>query len=197
MQYDKIQVEGAYLLPGASIKSSCRNIKYENITFRTTASREPMQIARGFAIIWQIHTKTSSLTFATLLLASGFLVVIWKCVECLLYFRDAARISKLYKGLSCTEISVETGDSCNGPKGYCVIPSTPGTLEKACPIQTPRAIRRSLKARKAGRHKRAETKQRKNNGGRLVGASALHTYSKRDPPLRYPWICSLKTRGFR
>ena len=92
---------------------------------------------------------------------------------------------------------METGGSCNGPNRYCVMPSTPGTLENACPSQPPRAIRRSLKARKVGRHKRAETKQRKNNGGRLVGASALHTYSKRDPPLRYPWICSLKTRGFR
>ena len=156
-----------------------------------------MQISRGFAILWQILTKTSSLTSATLPPASGFLVLIWKGVECLLYFRDAARILKLYKGLSCTEISVETGDSCDGTNGICVIPSTPGTLERACPSQSPRAIRRGLKARKVWRQKRAETKQRENNRGRLVGASAFHTYSKRDPPLRYPWICSLKTRGFR
>ena len=38
---------------------------------------------------------------------------------------------------------------------------------------------------------------KKHVGGRLVGASALHIYFKTNPPLRYPWICSLKSRGFR
>ena len=117
----------------------------------------------------------------------------------LLYCRDWPRISKLYKGLSCTEISVETGGSCDPLNGFCVIPSTPGELETACPKhQTFRTIRRSLKERKWRRQNRAETKDRKQNEeDRIVGASSFHTYSKRNPPFRYPWICSLKTRGFR
>ena len=110
---------------------------------------------------------------------------------------DDARISKFYKGLSCTEISVETGGFCNGDRGFCVIPSTPGNLKAACPNQTGRSIRRGFRARKTKAQKRAKVKHRKKNGGRLVGASSLHTYSKRNPPFRYPWICSVKTRGFR
>ena len=156
-----------------------------------------MKKGRDFAITWQIHTRTSSLIYATLLLASGIhLKRLY--VKYLLYCSDAARISKLYKGLSCTEISVKTGDSCDPLNEICVIPSTPGTLETACPKQTFRTIRRSLKERKWRRHNRAETKDRKQNEeDRLVGASSFHTYSKRNPPFRYPWICSLKTRGFR
>ena len=42
-----------------------------DIVFRMIATREPRQIARGFAILWRTRTETSSLTFATLLLASG------------------------------------------------------------------------------------------------------------------------------
>ena len=156
-----------------------------------------MKKGRDIAIIWQIHTRTSSLIYATLLLASGIhLKRLY--VKYLLYCSDAARISNLYKGLSCTEISVETGNSCDGANGYCVISSTPGKLETACPKQTLRTIRRNLKARKVRKHNRAEAKDRKQNkDDRLVGPSALHTYSKRNPPVRYPWICSLKTRGFR
>ena len=109
----------------------------------------------------------------------------------LLCCRDDARISKLYKGLSCTEISVKTGNFCNPNRGFCVLPSTPGKLETACPSQAGRTIGRRK------RRKRAKAKHGRKKGDRLVGATAHHTYSRSNPPFRYPWICSLRTQGFR
>ena len=106
---------------------------------------------------------------------------------------DDPRIFKLYKGLSCTEISVETGEFCKANRGFCVLPSTPGKLDSACPNQARRTIRR----RKVTKHKRARAKHVRKKGDRLVGASSLHTYRTSNPPLRYPWTCSLRTQGFR
>ena len=115
-------------------------------------------------------------------------------VDYILCCSDDPRIFKLYKGLSCTEISVETGEFCKANRGFCVLPSTPGKLDSACPNQARRTIgRREVKKRK--RTKSKDLRQKK--GDRLVGASALHTYSPRNPPFRYPWTCSLKTQGFR
>ena len=149
---------------------------------RMIASKEPRQIARGFAILWRTRTETSSLTFATLLLASGCHL---KKVDYILCCSDDPRIFKLYKGLSCTEISVETGDFCNANR-RCVMPSTPGDPESTCPNQAVRTIRR----RKVEKRKKAKAKDRRKKGNRLVGASAQHTDVNLQ--LRYPWICSLK-----
>ena len=114
-------------------------------------------------------------------------------VDYILCCSDDPRISKLYKGLSCTEISVKTGDFCKANRGFCVLPSTRGKLESACPNQARRTIRRG----KVKKHKRAKAKHVRKKGDRLVGASSLHTYRTSNPPFRYPWTCSLKTQGFR
>ena len=123
-----------------------------------------------------------------------YLLQVFSCVEinleCQLYYRDDARISKLYDGLQCNEISMETGDFCNANR-RCVMPSTPGDPESTCPPQAVRTIRR----RKVEKRKKAKAKDRRKKGNRLVGASAQHT--EVNLQLRYPWICSLKTRGFR
>ena len=85
---------------------------------------------------------------------------------------------------------METGDFCNANR-RCVMPSTPGDPESTCPNQAVRTIRR----RKVEKRKKAKAKHRRKKGNRLVGASAQHTDVNLQ--LRYPWICSLKTRGFR
>ena len=114
-------------------------------------------------------------------------------VDYILCCSDDPRISKLYKGLSCTEISVKTGDFCKANRGFCVLPSTRGKLESACPNLARRTIRRG----KVKKHKRARAKHVRKKGDRLVGASSLHTYRTSNPPFRYPWTCSLRTQGFR
>ena len=110
-------------------------------------------------------------------------------------YRNDTRISSLYNGLSCTSISVKTGGFCK-EGGFCVMPSTPGNLESACPQQSGRSVKNQLD-RKGGEQKNGPGLSRKRMGGRLVGASALHLFFKTNPPLRYPWTCSLRTRGFR
>ena len=76
------------------------------------------------------------------------------------------------------------------------MPSTPGNLESACPQKSGRPVKNQLD-RKGGDQKNGPGLSRKRMGGRLVGASAIHLYFPRNPPLRYPWTCSLRTRGFR
>ena len=116
-----------------------------------------------------------------------YLLQVFSCVhinlEYQLYYRNDETISKLYDGLSCTEI-------CNA-NGRCVMPSTLGDPESTCPPQAVRTIRR----RKVEKRKKAKAKHRRKKGNRLVGASAQHTDVNLQ--LRYPWICSLRTRGFR
>ena len=111
-------------------------------------------------------------------------------------YRNDTRISSLYDGLSCTSIPVETGGFCKDGRGFCVMSSTPGNLESACPQKSGRPVKNQLD-RKGGKQKNGPGLSRKRMGGRLVGASALHLFFKTNPPLRYPWTCSLRTRGFR
>ena len=89
-----------------------------------------------------------------------YLLQVFSCVEinleCQLYYRDDARISKLYDGLQCNEISMETGDFCNANR-RCVMPSTPGDPESTCPNQAVRTIRR----RKVEKRKKAKAKDSK------------------------------------
>ena len=113
-------------------------------------------------------------------------------------YRNDTRISSLYNGLSCTSISVKTGGFCKEGRGFCVMPSTPGNPESSCPgpHQSGRTAKNQLD-RKGRKQVRTRAKPKKDVGGRLVGASATHLYFPSNPPLRYPWTCSLRTRGFR
>ena len=111
-------------------------------------------------------------------------------------YRNDTKISTLFDGLSCTSIPVETGGFCKDGRGFCVMSSTPGNLESACPQKSGRPVKNQLD-RKGGEQKNGPGLSRKKMGGRLVGASAIHLYFPRNPPLRYPWTCSLRTRGFR
>ena len=127
--------------------------------------------------------------------------------------RDDPKIWQLYNGLSCAEIPVKQGashipnGSCNGDKGQCVVPSTPGNLTSACPNEAGKQFPKRVakrKMRKGHEEKRKQfprrvakrrmrkghKKQRNNRGshtGRLVGPSTLHTH-ERTQALRYPWI---------
>ena len=107
-------------------------------------------------------------------------------------------IRRLYKGRSCADTSVKTGGLCIGDEPCdSVIPSTPGNLTSVCPAQANFKSTSSIQ-RKATRKDRTASTPRiiAEENGRLVGTSTLHTFTKRGP-LRYPWMCSLKTRGFR
>ena len=103
--------------------------------------------------------------------------------------RDDPKIWRLYNGLSCTEL-------CNGDEGQCVVPSTPGNITSACPIGAAKQFPRRVAKRKTREGDEKETNDNGMQAIRLVGPSTLHTH-ERTQALRYPWICSLKTQGFR
>ena len=109
-------------------------------------------------------------------------------------YRNHPEILELYNDRVCTEISMETGGFCNSNQ-VCVIPDTPGNISSVCPNQ----IENMFSSREMKEKKEASTKSKKEiteGEGRLVGTSTLHTFTT-SGPLRYPWTCSLKTRGFR
>ena len=112
--------------------------------------------------------------------------------------RDHPEILELYNGRVCTEISVATGGFCK--KGECVIPSTNGSISSVCPDHEDNMFSSRLQNKKIKRKKGKSTHRKKKKvtegEGRLVGTSTLHTFTT-SGPLRYPWTCSLKTRGFR
>ena len=109
--------------------------------------------------------------------------------------RKVPEIKKLYNGRVCTEISVETGGFCTGDQN-CVLPNTPGNISSVCPNQ----VDDMFSTRMQRKRKKGLSTENKNKvteeKGRLVGTSTLHTFTT-GGPLRYPWTCSLKTRGFR
>ena len=106
-------------------------------------------------------------------------------------YRNHPEIKKLYNGRVCTEISVETGGACTDDQN-CVMPNTPGNISSVCPNQVDNMFSSRIQTRKRKRKKGASTERKKKvtkGKGRLIGTSTL--------PLRYPWTCSLKTRGYR
>ena len=134
-----------------------------------------------------------------------FQVVIWLQLKEIYYqinnhipHRNHTEILELYDGRECTEISVETGGFCNGE---CVIPSTPNPSRfSVCPDRVDNIFSSRLQNKKIKRKKGKSTHRKKKKvtegEGRLGGTSTLHTFTT-SGPLRYPWTCSLKTRGFR
>ena len=103
--------------------------------------------------------------------------------------RDDPKIWRLYNGLSCTEL-------CNGDEGQCVVPSTPGNLTSACPNGAAKQFPRRVAKRKTREGDEKERNDNRRRADRLVGPSTLHTHTRKQA-MRYPWICSLKTQGFR
>ena len=123
----------------------------------------------------------------------------WYQINNHILHRDVPEILELYDGRVCTEISVATGGLCNGE---CVIPSTNGSISSVCPNpdRVENMFSSRLQNKKIKRKKGTSTHRKKKKvtegEGRLVGTSTLHTFTT-SGPLRYPWTCSLKTRGFR
>ena len=112
--------------------------------------------------------------------------------------RNHPEIQKLYNDRVCTEISMKTGGVCSGDQ-VCVIPDTPGNISSVCPSEVDNMFTSRIQTRRIKGKRGASKKSKKKvteGEGRLVGTSTLHTFTT-SGPLRYPWMCSLKTRGFR
>ena len=124
---------------------------------------------KGAVITLPRRLGTWFLTFVILQSVTGNLFQIIAIIS--LYLRTMGKIERLYGGRVC---------------GSATIPVTPGERD-VCP-QISRKFHKSSKYNGSDLTTSA-------NQFRIVGASSQHTQPA--VPARYPWLCSLKTRGYR